>query len=254
MSISQPSWTRFALFALLASTPACMAQAESSDMGSQEASAGDQTDPIIGGVVANQFPEAALINMAQNGQIVAACSGTVIAPRVVLTAGHCVFGFDAFVVKAPFAGNQRAQSTKGLVFDYEVDSEFVDATKHDVGLVVLDTPIQLNSFPKLATSKVANGTKVVNIGRIQNGRLSNRALFVSPSIRVQDARSSGFPFDYLAVDKIESGDSGGPDMIAGTHTIVSVNSGAGGGTEVLARIDLLADFIQQTIAENGGGG
>jgi hypothetical protein len=66
--------------------------------------------------------------------------------------------------------------------------------------------------------------------------------------------NAGYPYDYEATEVIESGDSGGPDMKAGTHTIVAVNSGAGSGTEVLARVDLLYSWIQQQIANHGGGG
>jgi hypothetical protein len=43
-------------------------------------------------------------------------------------------------------------------------------------------------------------------------------------------------------------------MLAGTHMIVAVNSGAGGGTEVLARVDLLAGWIKEQVATNGGAG
>jgi hypothetical protein len=109
----------------------------------------------------------------------------------------------------------------------------------------------------LATGAVPDGSSIVNIGRINNGTLSNSALFVSKPITVRNASSQGFPFDYVATDVIESGDSGGPDELPGTalpHTIVAVNSGAGGGTEVLARVDLLKSFISDKIAAHGGTG
>jgi hypothetical protein len=244
-------WPRLGLLVAISAMCGCLSASEPVDTGGDDTTAGD-TDAIIGGTPATQFPEAVLVNMAINGQIVSACSGAVIAPRVVLTAGHCVFGFNGWSIRAPFAGNQRAVSTRAAVFDYNVDSEFVDPTKHDVGLVFLNTPINLAQFPTLATSPVADGTRVVNIGRIDDGAFSNTQLFVSRAIPVQRANRFGFPFDYIATEVIESGDSGGPDMIAGTHTIVAVNSGAGGGTQVLARVDLLSDFIRQQVNANGG--
>src|SRR3954463_13748090 len=71
----------------------------------------DSTDhvsaPIVGGSTATEFPESALLEMSQQGVIRAACSGAVIAPRVVLTAGHCVAGFTGWNVRAPFL-NQAA--------------------------------------------------------------------------------------------------------------------------------------------------
>jgi hypothetical protein len=250
MVIEPSPWARLGLFVAISSMCGCLSASEPVESDGDDTTNGN--DAIIGGTVANQFPEAVLVNMAIDGQITSACSGSVIAPKVVLTAGHCVFGFNGWAVTAPFAGNQQAVATSAAVFDYNVDSEFVDPTKHDVGLVFLNTPINLSRFPTVATSPVADGTRVVNIGRIDDGSFSNSQLFVSRPIAVQRANRFGFPFDYIATEVIESGDSGGPDIIAGTHTIVAVNSGGGGGTEVLARVDLVRDFITQQVNAHGG--
>jgi len=200
----------------------------------------------------------ALIGMSKNGQLVAACSGSVIAPKVVLTAGHCVAGFNGWSVKAPFAQNQSGTTASGETFDWKDNgSETVDPNAHDIGLIYLNAAINLPQYPSLVTGPVTDGSTVVNIGRINNGTLSNFALFVSKAITVRNASRQGFPFDYIATEVIESGDSGGPDELPGTalpHTIVSVNSGAGGGTEVLARVDLLKSWISDKIAGHGGGG
>jgi hypothetical protein len=195
------------------------------------------SSPIVGGSPASAYPESALISMAKNGRTVAACSGSVIAPSVVLTAGHCVAGFTGWTVRAPFTQMATVTTSSGETFDWrDTGSENVDPNSHDIGLVYLGT---------------------VNIGRLNNGALSNTALFVSKPITVNNAANRGFPFDYIATEVIESGDSGGPVEIPGSatpHTIVAVNSGAGGGTEVLARVDLLKSWIAGKIAAHGGGG
>ena len=234
---------------------ACSGAQDGNESTDELAGGGTTSAPIIGGQQAGTYIEAALVDMYKNGQLYAACSGSVIAPKVVLTAGHCVDGTTSWKITAPYSGKQRANASTGTTFDWaENGAETVNPNHHDIGLIFLDTAITLSSYPTLAQSPVADGTGIVNIGRIQDGTLSNSDLFVGASTTVKNATSSGYPFDYVSTDIIQSGDSGGPDELPGTHTIVSVNSGAGGGTQVLARVDLLYSWIQQQIAAHGGNG
>ena len=216
------------------------------------------SDSIIGGSRANAYEESALVSMLQGGQVAAYCSASVIAPKVVLTAGHCVDGFTAWQIKAPYANgtSQSAHASSGATYDWaEGGATTVNPNHHDIGLIFLDTAITLGTYPQLASTKLADNSQVVNIGRINNGTLSSTDLYVSTPIPVTDGASQGFPFDYSAQEVIQSGDSGGPDEVPGSspHLIVAVNSGAGGG-EVLARVDLLYTWIQGQIASHGGGG
>jgi V8-like Glu-specific endopeptidase len=202
---------------------------------------------IRGGRIASAYPEAVLVDMKKGNRVVAACSGSLIAPTVVLTAGHCVVGFDGWRITAPYASEQRASSNQAVTL-YGGRGHSVDPDTHDVGLVFLSSPIELDTYPTLASEPLNDGAEVVNIGRIQDGVRSDSHLYASAPLAVTSAEQDGFPFDYIADELIESGDSGGPDMASGTHTIVAVNSGAGGGTEVLARIDLVKSWIEEKIA------
>jgi hypothetical protein len=76
---------------------------------------------------------------------------------------------------------------------------------------------------------------------------------VSDGLEVRAGSAEGLPFDYLADEVIEAGDSGGPAMRAGTHTIVAVSSAAGAGRERLARVDLLAEWIERQVEGDGEG-
>lgn len=234
------------MFALAALFIGCAAAPDRSDDEIDELEAGGHEQPIIGGSKATAYPEAALINM--NGS---ACSGALIAPKVVLTAGHCIVSGSVSVV-LPFAGNQTSTG-KGSVLDYNSESQYVDPNSHDVGVYVLDKALSVASLPLVADIGIPDGTSVQNIGRIDNGKLSNTALFISKPLTVKDATGSGFPFDYIASEVIQPGDSGGPVVVANTHNIVAVNSGAGGGTQVLARTDLVISWLKGIVSANGGG-
>src|SRR5262249_50885064 len=58
-------------------------------------------DAILGGAVANegQYPSAAFV-LDVSGKLVESCSGTVVAPRLVLTAGHCSENLKTGVVNS----------------------------------------------------------------------------------------------------------------------------------------------------------
>lgn len=224
---------------------------------------GTSEEAIVGGVAASSYPEAALVDMYQSGQLGAYCSGSIIAPQVVLTAGHCVTGEvsfqpDSWVVTAPYNGKQKAKATNALTYDWKVNYGTVSPNLHDVGLIFLDTPIMISpsQCPVISDTELPDNTQIVNLGRIKNGTLSKTDLFVSPPLSVVDGSGQGYPYDYSGNDVIESGDSGGPDELlnASPHVIVSVNSG-GGSDEVLARTDptVVYQWIQMEIAAHGGG-
>jgi V8-like Glu-specific endopeptidase len=203
--------------------------------------------PIKGGSEAFAYPEAVVIDMDGS-----ACSGALIAPQVVLTAGHCVYGFGSFYVIAPYASPpQAAYGVKGVTMDWNGSGQTVDPNQHDVAVIHLDKPIQIPSYPQVAKQAVAFGTKAHNIGRIDNGQFSDQQLFVGPAVTLKNGAAVGYPLDYYASDVIQPGDSGGPVVLPGAapHTVVAVNSGSDGvSTEVLARVDLVSAWLADQIA------
>jgi V8-like Glu-specific endopeptidase len=206
--------------------------------------------PIVNGSPASAYTEAALINAPDF-----ICSGAVIAPRIVLTAGHCVVDASTWTVTAPYAGNQSAKGSKSWT-DYASSGEYVNPSTLDVAVIILDKPITLSTYPTLASAASAAGTKAVNVGRIRNGQASFSGLFFGSQVTLKAGSSYGFPKSYVSEEIIESGDSGGPVYIGSgaSRVIAAVNSGGGGGTQVLARVDLAYAKIQQLIAANGGSG
>jgi hypothetical protein len=212
---------------------------------------------IIGGTLATSYPESTFVDLYAKGSYIAACSGALIAPIVAITAAHCITGVpgsipDSWVVTAPYAGKTPTKVFGTAVYDYTLGTENITPTQHDVGLLFLDTPVMLSSYPTIQTTELMDGSEVVNIGRMNNGVLSTTDMYVSADVAVMDGSeiSPPFPYDYAAMDVIESGDSGGPDELPGLmtpHVIVAVNSGDGMSTEVLARTDPINTWIAMEV-------
>lgn len=208
---------------------------------------------VVGGTPASAYTEAVLVDMLVDGKLASHCSGALIAKNAVLTAGHCVYGYDGWRVEVPSLGGATQTTATAVLYDYFTDAPYVDPTLHDVALVFLDQGFDLPSYPKLGKKKLANGTRVRNVGRIDDGSLSQEALFVGPSVKAYDGASYGFKLSYVTSEIIESGDSGGPVFLAdgaSTRTLVAVNSGGGGGKQVLARVDLLSVWIEDQLAKH----
>jgi hypothetical protein len=221
-----------------------------------------EAQPIIGNPSsAASFPEAVLIDIhsTAGGPVTSICSGVLVAPRVVVTAGHCAAGTGrTFDVSAPHASPpQKAHSTFGRVYDYtgDPDREFFE---HDVGVVMLSASIDLPFYPPIATQALGSGSKVSSVGRIQAGSASNDSLFVSAPFAVYLGDAIGYPVAYASYEKIaEKGDSGGP-VYRGDGTarsLVAVNSGLSRDKQYLlyARLDRVSQWLQQEIGQAAGG-
>lgn len=213
-----------------------------------ESDVASDAEPIVGGQIAREYSSAVLVD-SDRGY----CSGALIAPSVVLTAGHCVKGATKWTVTAPFAPKvdgetPRAKSTRSWT-KYTAASGIVNPRAIDVAVLKLDTPIAIDTYPSIVGEEQRVGTRVRNVGRVKNNVVSRDVLFFGREVALERGLPSGYPNSYIADQVAESGDSGGPVFDAQSR-IVAVNSGGANGIEVLGRVDLVTSDIDRIIADN----
>jgi hypothetical protein len=175
------------------------------------------------------------------------CTGTLISPTVVLTAGHCTFG----TASAEFWVSETAPSTAevlsgdykhgvtGSTYTYPGYDDFATfPNTGDVGIVVLDKPIRLSTYGSLPTAGLVDtlykhelftivGYGLQDVQPIELQKVQRLQATVK-LISLQSGYSAGFNLQLSSNNGqphqggLCFGDSGGP-VLYGT-TILAVNS------------------------------
>jgi hypothetical protein len=220
------------------------------------------------------------------GQPAWRCSGSLIAPNVVLTAGHCTEGavaarvwFDEIVEgnpDYPGGGPSAVEGTPYLNPDYRSEENPYGGgnglpafSYRDVGIVVLDEPVDVGGFAALPDAGLVdtlkNKTDIDFVGygvqyqaQIPGNELPQpppyyrwtgpRVRMYAPSQLVSGKFVHSAEFMRLSLNPGGGtggtcfGDSGGPDLLGGTNTVLSVNSYVTnvncGGVGYSSRVDI----------------
>ncbi len=234
----------------------------------------------------NEHPYVGIVVFDVDGVPAWRCSCALISPYVVLTAGHCTDGANAARVwfdedvegnpDYPWSGPSAVEGTPHTNPDFCVGcgKGLPGFAYRDVGVVVLDEPVYMDEYAELPdpgiVDKLKNKTDVDFVGYgVQEQHhgggppywtgLAVRLFAPSQIISGKFVHSDEFIKLTLNPGQGKGGtcfgDSGGPDLLADTNTVIGVNSYvtnyncAGVGYSSRVDIEEVLDWIEGFLDE-----
>jgi len=179
---------------------------------------------IVGGAIAGA--DDAVVALVDRGLVY--CSGTLIAPRVVLTAAHCLdpsLGPDPLTFQVAFGPRTSEPDAVRMPVEVARHPDWSTADfENDIGLLALDSPAPVPpaaaNFAEMSDEVIGDDVRLVGYGTTRPGlpRTSGIKRVGLTRLTLLGARSFGFANDPAQTC---DGDSGGPAFLdRGTGELV----------------------------------
>ncbi|EFN68635.1 Plasma kallikrein [Camponotus floridanus] len=195
---------------------------------------------IVGGNVTNIYNYPWLVSMTKMGNFY--CAGTVITRKHLLTAAHCLRGYDIKTIKLVLMDSDRPSISNNAIVrrikSATIHENFdAHSFNNDIAIIEMDEPVSIDNFVRAAclpedrtidyTGAIATA---VGWGRTgENKPISNELRKVNlPILSQEECDQSGFPKNRITENMFCSGyldgkrdacfgDSGGPLHVKGVH-------------------------------------
>lgn len=216
-------------------------------------------------------------------------SGSLIAPKVVLTAGHMTddpniafvwVSFDPIASWSPMGSDWNVVESWHTHPDYEIlaSPQLKDWITHDVGILILDEPVFMDPYGELPEEGLVDSLEMMApVDQVGYGvhemfhvpgagppdwtYVEFGARYYAPAQLVKSNHVFSDEFIKLTANPAQGkggtafGDSGGPNLLGGTDTILAVTSWGTNyqcaGVSYAQRVDT-ADVLDWIYGEFGG--
>jgi secreted trypsin-like serine protease len=191
-----------------------------------------EAERIVGGVTTTDFPECCLVGRRNpNGTVGWFCSGALIHPKIVVTAGHCFIPANRANIVALNASDQNHLQASELDIvrrmsqhpHYQQTHEF-----SDISVIILRSASHVTPVQVASPAEMAAATETTLVGFGNDDVNSTRGFGVKRKVTVPITNIRRTPADNLGADEQALGFESDLEFVAGAPGFDTCNGDSGG--------------------------